>query len=156
MVAFSGKYGLVAGIALCLLSLTACNSGSVSLSAPVDPCGWSRGEEKRVVLLNADTVSMRNLYVFVAYDHMMYSDGLTLQVSVTSPDFLTFTDTVRIAVEAPERNGKMNVSRRLYRSDAVLDRMGEYSFSFRHVQGEPVKGIRAVGIEITDIGNGER
>lgn len=154
---FSGKYGLVAGVALCLLSLTACNSGSISLSTPVDPYGWSHGEDKRVVLSNADTVSLRNIYVFIAYDRMAQQpDELNIEMTVVSPDSLTLTETFRMVLGDAKRSGKMNVSRRLYRSDAVLDRMGEYSFSFRHVQGEPMKGIRAVGIEIIDTGDGER
>lgn len=149
------KYGIVAWVT-CMLPLTGCKESVGSVCDAVNPCGWNTGEEKRVIFLNSDTVSQRELKLFVAYDGSLeYPAELNVEVGVTTPDSLVFTETVPMPFACRHDQG-LNVSSRIYRAGAVLDKEGEYSFSFRHGNSEPVRGVRAVGIEVTNMQHGKR
>lgn len=149
------KYGVVAWVT-CSLTFTGCKESVGSVCAPVNPGGWNAGEEKRVIFLNSDTVSFREIKLFVAYDGSLeYPDELNVEVGITTPDSLVFTERVSVPFSCRRERG-LNVSSRTYRADVVLDKTGEYGFSFRHGNPEPVRGVRAVGIEVTNMQHGKR
>lgn len=154
--AFTGRHNLPAAVALCLLLLAACKNEGVSVGAPVDPRGWNYGEEKTVVYMNTDTISLRQLSVFVVRDAGWKVEELDLEVTVVTPDSLAMTETVPIIRKSSESSRRLNTVSQVYRCDVVFNKIGEYRFALGHHVAEPVRGIRAVGIEIKDMKNGKR
>lgn len=139
-----------------MLSLAGCSSGSDSLSAAVDPCGWRQGEEREFVFRNTDTVSLRELSLFVVSGGRRSGgcDSLALDVTVRTPDSLEYTERVVVPFRPDGDAGVAGC--RVFRSHAVLMQEGEYRFVVGHRAQELVRGLRAVGIEITKTENGER
>ena len=126
-----------------MLSLAGCSSGSDSLSAAVDPCGWRQGEEREL-----------SLFVVSGGRRPGGCDSLALDVTVRTPDSLEYTERVVVPFRPDGDAGVAGC--RVFRSHAVLMQEGEYRFVVGHRAQEPVRGLRAVGIELTKTENGER
>lgn len=141
---------LLSGIAVSLTT-TGCMSAGNSAAAEVDPAGWHRNDVRTVVFPNTDTVSLRNIEVFIVCDETFaYSnDSLVLSVTTTTPDSLRAAETLVIRpadkghVESP---GYREYSFP-YRNDALLSREGDYLFGFSH-DGTVVKGLKAIGVTV--------
>ncbi len=133
---------------------------SESRYSPVDPTGWNGADAVTVCISNTDTLSLRNMDIFVAYDPANTECGeVTFEITVTTPDSLRFTDTLglRLPDSGATAGNAMHTATAAYRHDARLLREGEYIFTIRHTSPQPLRGIRGVGIETSETQrNGER
>lgn len=143
--------------ALSAVSLAGCVSDNPRGVADVDPAGWALGEEVRVTIDNSDTVSLRRLSVFMLHGAEAL-DGRAVELAITTltPDSLTITESMMFYPTTGEKAGagasQLMESVQTYRSDVVLRRQGQYIFDISHRRAQSVKGVRAVGVEITTNG----
>lgn len=142
------------GVLAAAVVAAGCSGPQESVSTAVDPGGWERDGVREMVLLNADTVALREIAVFALTDggSVARCDSLRLEVTVCTPDSLRLTE--RVVLPFGEEYG--SVTRRIFRSHALLSKEGPYRFAVRHTSDRPLRGVRAVGIEITKTDHGER
>ena len=131
-----------------MLLSAGCSGRPESRAVAVNPCGWKSVEEREVSFVNSDTVSLRELSVFAG------CDSLPLEITVHTPDSLLFIERVVLPFGTDAAEG--TVRQRTFRSHGVLRREGTYRFAVSHTSGTPVRGLRAVGIEITETEHGKR
>ncbi|HJE08904.1 MAG: hypothetical protein KBB03_08090 [Tidjanibacter sp.] len=144
-------------MALCCMLLSAgCSGRPESRAVAVNPCGWKSVEEREVSFVNSDTVSLRELSVFAVTGGRCSAgcDSLPLEITVHTPDSLLFIERVVLPFGTDAAEG--TVRQRTFRSHGVLRREGTYRFAVSHTSGTPVRGLRAVGIEITETEHGKR
>lgn len=143
----------------CLELLTGCVGVSNSESVAVNPVGWGRSELKTVVFENRDTLSPRDIVLFVTHenDFSERSGSFTLDITTVTPDSLSYTEQLLFTDAVRQRCGNgYTVSSKIYRSHALLGSVGEYRFTIGHNEIIPLRGVRAVGVEVANIENGER
>lgn len=146
-----------AAVASCCLLLSAgCAGRPESRAVAVNPCGWESGEVREMSFVNSDTVSLREFSVFAVTGgrYAAGCDSLPLEITVHTPDSLLFTERVVLPFGTDAAEG--TVRQRTFRSHGVLRREGTYRFAVGHMSGTPVRGLRAVGIEITETEHGKR
>ena len=125
------------------------DSGAVS----VNPRGWKPNDAKVIKYANTDTLSSRSIKIFMIHESSMRSicDSLPLLVTTLSPDSLEITEPVTFHLCFRDNGiagSEFIECGQTYRSGAILQE-GTYTFSVRHNNPSSVKGIRAVGIEIS-------
>lgn len=151
MNAFSKKIKglkLATGIAFLLLpiAVTGCREDSVNISTPVNPRGWKPDDVKSVIYRNSDTTSLRNIVLFLSCDKNL-KGNIPLEITTVTPDSMRFTEGFMFE-SSDEAGGDFTVKRAEYRNDNLFSREGGYVFRIRQTGSQPIKGIRAVGIEI--------
>lgn len=133
--------------------LCSCGNDPVSISVDVSLAGWQPGERYSLNYYNTDTISGRNISVFIVHRRQL-SPGegfIPLTITTVTPqgkeieEVWTFYPDLRLR----DKTSVWHESRQLYRSDAVLGEAGEYTFTFSLDSGEEVRGIKAVGVEIS-------
>lgn len=125
-----------------------------SIAAEVDAEGWNYEDAAELVYYNTDTLSLRQLSLFVRADGGFAERNapLTFEISTLSPDSLFVSETWTLY---PERGGAEFLSKQYYdyeqpyRCNALLSKKGIYRFRVSHSEAEPIAGIWAVGINIT-------
>ena len=122
-----------------MLLSAGCSGRPESRAVAVNPCGWKSVEEREVSFVNSDTVSLRELSVFAVTGGRCSAgcDSLPLEITVHTPDSLLFIERVVLP----------------FGTDAAE---GTYRFAVSHTSDTPVRGLRAVGIEITETEHGKR
>lgn len=158
MIRFVSKYSArmpAVGVIL-ILCLGGCGKRAVCLSADTDPRGWEAGEDAVVGYENRDTVSLRDLSVFIKHrkDFSKQVDSIVLNVAVISPDSLVFNEAVTVFPTSGGHRG-YSESKHIYRRRVRFPREGTYKFAVSHTAARPIEGVAAVGIEITK-SNGQR
>lgn len=159
MVLRAGMIRKLGVLLFCIMTLIGCMGESNSKTVAVNPVGWERSELKTVVFENRDTVSLRDLVLFVTHknDFLESCDSLLLEITTFTPDSLSYTEQFLFTGDVQQRCGNgYTVSSKRYRSHALLGREGEYRFTIGHNEMTPLCGVRAVGVEVTNIENGER
>lgn len=147
MVLAGQRYISIVAMLFCAALLVGCSDGPVSISASVDPRGWNKDDVKAVVYQNSDTTSMRDIVLFVACDRNMHAD-IPLEITTVTPDSLRFSEQFLFEPSAADDASDFIVKRVIYRANSLFAREGGYVFRIRRLGSEPLKGIRAVGIEI--------
>ena len=116
--------------------------------ASVDGCCWDSAAEIKIE--NIDTLSLRNIAVALRYNSNFRETVLPLNIKVVSPDGRTFNEPFTLHLEGVKRATTISQSVAIpYRLSALLATKGFYTFII-----EPcavVKGVEAVGVEITEI-----
>lgn len=127
--------------------MTSCMAQIDSVVTSVDPSGWYGGQPKSLAYANEDTTSLNTLNLIVRFDSRLTDSRLRMNVSVITPDSLTLTEQVTVAI--PRRRGdvtRSTVAVEPFRAHAQLARRGTYRFEIEPLQ--PIFGVTGVGIKI--------
>ena len=118
-----------------------------SVATSVDPAGWYSGQPKSLAFTNDDTTALNTMSLIVKYDKRLTNNSLRLNVTVITPDSLTLTEEVKVAV--PMRRGDVSratIAVEPFRRHAHLARTGIYRFEIEPTH--PIFGLTGIGIEI--------
>ena len=129
--------------------LVGCLAEIDSVATSVDPTGWFSGQPKTLAFTNADTTALNTMSVIVKYDKRLTDKRLRLNVKVITPDTLTLTVEVEVAV--PMRRGDVSrstIAVEPFRRHAQLHKEGVYHFEIEPSQA--IFGVTGIGIEITN------
>lgn len=129
--------------------LVGCLAEIDSVATSVDPTGWFSGQPKTLAFTNADTTALNTMSVIVKYDKRLTDKRLRLNVKVITPDTLTLTEEVEVAV--PMRRGDVSrstIAVEPFRRHAQLHKEGVYHFEIEPSQA--IFGVTGIGIEITN------
>ncbi len=156
--------------AICSL-MAGCISHHTETVAHVDSRAWSAGQQVSVTLENGDSLSMRNIDILLRFGRDLNTDTLSLNVTVLTPDSVSFTETIAVPVAFEHDGGSrfMEISAP-YRKNAVLSKTGSYIFTFSHNGGTisgtstdtstdtsageitgKIIGISAIGVKTTPV-----
>ena len=146
-------------MATMMFAITGCGTGSgVSISVPIDPTGWDTGSMRVVRFQNSDTLMLRDLKLFVIHDNKIsdYTNELEFGVEMHTPGGKRFNENVKVEIDRSDEKNTMRESSRTYRTGVILSDTGEYRIILKNMSQHPLRGVRAVGIEITESENGKR
>jgi hypothetical protein len=131
-----------------LAVMTACGYDDNAHVADVNPNEWLPGDTVHITVANADTLSVRNLSLFVRYNSQLRQSALNLHVSTTTPDGTRHSEHFSLhgLSLVHDKNGYGEADA-LYRSDVVLAQAGNYKFAF--TPADTVVGVSAIGVLIT-------
>lgn len=134
----------VTAILLSLLA-TGCISQHQSYVANVDAQEWCT--PARIAVPNSDTLSARQLDIFVRYTDEFAADSLTLIITTLTPDTLLLRERVSFRLGRRESPAALAQLQTLhYRDNVVLSRSGVYNFYIR--PAHPYGGVEAIGVNI--------
>ncbi len=110
---------------------------------------WETRQPINVVYENADTLSRRDLAVLVRFRSDFTGERFDFVLETLTPDRRLWSDTLSVLPASVETVSLSYLdTRTVYRPFAVLDRPGEYRFTFMPLT--PVEHVIGVGIEISD------
>lgn len=155
--AVRGVAAVVMALAAAVLLMLTLKSDDYYSAVETDPAGWHYFETIEFDYHNRDTVSLRNIYVFILADenYAERHEPVSLEITTTSPDSLFHTETwtlIPVLPDEPYRNRtkKYCEYEQLYRGDVRLSKEGTYHFAIAHGEPVPKRGIWAVGMKITE------
>lgn len=132
--------------------LVGCLAEIDSAATSVDPAGWYSGQPKTLAFTNADTTALNTMSVIVKYDKRLTDTRLQLNIKVITPDSLTLSEQVEVAV--PMRRGDVSrstIAVEPFRRHAQLHKEGVYHFEIEPSQA--IFGVSGIGIEIKNENN---
>lgn len=140
---YLARLAALAGVAA-ILSATACST-SETVAADLPHGGWSDAATLRYT--NRDTLTRRELKLFLRLDERFREDSLTLRIDIYTPDSLHAVEYHRL-VTAGRRSGTptQTVVELPWRRDALLPHTGDYYFVLTPVR--PLHGAQAVGLRV--------
>ena len=143
---------------LLMFAMSGCGTDSTSMSVPIDPAGWKHGSMRVLRFHNTDTVSLRDITLFVVYDNRAAEaeNCLDMEIEVHSPGGTKFNENVKVAIDRPDEKNIIRQSSTTYRRGVRLIDSGEYRIILKNRNSLPIRGVRAAGIEITESENGKR
>ena len=132
--------------------LVGCLAEIDSVATSVDPTGWYSGQPKALAFANADTTALNTMSVIVKYDKRLIDKRLHLNVKIITPDSLTLTEEVEVAVPMPRGDvSRSAVTVEPFRRHAKLHKEGTYHFEIGPAQA--IFGVTGIGIEIKNENN---
>lgn len=136
--------------ALCLLAIwaAACSGPShTERMVDINPRGWGAGDAVILKYENTDTIGRHALSVVLRCDREFSLNALPLEITVTTPDSVSFTDRIEADMRAGVSANKSGFEAVApYRSSVMFDRQGTYIFAFSPLTRESVTGVTAIGI----------
>ncbi len=122
-----------------------CVASHQSIVEDTDSRGW--WETKSFTVENIDTVTLRDVELFVRYQPQRVDSVLRFAVDVTTPESISIREHVAIYPEIGGR-GRIGVQIALcpYRENVVWDKIGYYSINI--TPASKLIGVEAVGINI--------
>ncbi len=128
-----------------MIGVGGCVASHQSVVVDVKSSGWA--ESVGVEMLNHDTVTLRDITIFVRYSPFEVGDSLRLTLSTTTPDSLSFTERVNIYLDPEiEPRGASRLLEFPFRSGVKWSQEGVYRVEFTPQQ--TIKGVEAIGINI--------
>lgn len=134
-----------------LVALAGTGAGCVtphqSAASDVDPTEWSTPAE--VVFPNTDTLSSRDIMLFLRCNERFEEDTLTVRIATVTPDSLRCVELVPLRISRTRTPAALTFETAIpYRRAVRLERTGDYRFFI--TPNRPVQGVEAVGIHLTD------
>lgn len=124
-----------------------CLSPHQSTAIDVDPVAWSTPAE--LVLTNTDTVTLRDLQLFLRCNDRFAEDSFTVRIVVLTPDSLRFEES--LPVDIPRTDSPAAIAREQivpYRRSVRFARSGDYRL--RITPQRPLRGVEAVGVSVSE------
>ncbi len=143
--------GLLGIAASLILLTTGCTCEVNSVAVEVNPSGWTGGQTVQAIFPNRDTLSVREISVFMLCCGRTGSDSLELFLTTITPDSLSVTETIVLYPSAAVGTTRYRQVTRPYRSNIILGKTGEYHFEFSHEYIPSLEGIKAVGINVKNL-----
>ncbi|MBQ2414019.1 MAG: hypothetical protein II315_03750 [Rikenellaceae bacterium] len=138
-------------MAMAAILLVGCMARIDSVVTSVDPKGWYSGQPKGLIYTNEDTTALNTLSIIVRYDNRLIDSHLRMSVSVITPDSLTMTEEIKIAIPVRrDDSNRATIAIEPFRRHAQLSRVGDYRFELEPSQS--IIGITGIGIEIKNEG----
>lgn len=137
------RRGLEAAFALALLTATGCGASQPATSADVDPASWHDAAE--VALVNTDTLTERDLMLYLRCNDRFGEDTLTVRIAVCTPDSLRYEEPFTLVI--PPTGTPAALAREVavpYRRRVVFRRTGLHRIRITPLR--PVRGVEAAGI----------
>lgn len=148
---------MIVAAAATMTAMTRCSTRCDSIVCPADPGGWRREDTLTMRYLNSDTTSLRDAMLTVTAERDAAMPEMELRISLTAPDSTSAVDRFLFRAATAEPHGRsMTTGIAPYRTDILLGQKGAYTFRIWHENDTPLRGIRAVGIELKDNDNGKR
>lgn len=127
------------------LSLCGCISPHQATATDVNPSRWERTAE--IGFDNTDTLSLRDMYLFVRSNGRFVGDTIPIQIAFITPDSLRFEEQFVLRVPPTQTPAALIGEHEfLYRQRVQLARKGLYRIQI--TPSHPVRGIEAIGINI--------
>lgn len=124
-----------------------CITPHQSAVSDVDPSEWSMPAE--VVFPNTDTLSRREIQLFLRCNARFREDTLTVRIATLTPDSLRCVEWVPLRIPHTRTPAALTFEAAIpYRRAARLERTGDYRFFI--TPNRPVEGVEAVGIHLSD------
>lgn len=123
-----------------------CASPQGAFVTDTNPSSWRKAAT--ITVLNADTLSPRDLRIVIRSNEMFREDTMTLHIAVFAPDSLRYEEPFTLRIPPGHPAAAVGKETEIpYRLNAVLADSGDYRFIFTPARN--VKGIEAVGLRIT-------
>lgn len=114
--------------------------------ADVDPQGWHTDAPATVTVINTDTVALYDIAILVRADNTLGQQTLPIVIRTITPDSIRFEETLNLPLMPPATITEDFYETLIpYRNDAVLDRIGKYTFEIS-TRTDGVRGIWGIGI----------
>lgn len=127
------------------IAAAGCTQTAPSYAVDVDPHGW---QQPAVLMLpNSDTLTLRDVGIFLRCNDRFSEDTLTLRVETISPDSLHVGE--YLCIPFPHETFPAAIAREaaaLYRNRVCFGQTGDYRMILTPTR--PVRGVEAVGIHI--------
>lgn len=137
---------VIFSLLVALLSLSCVSGGYIDMQS-VDAYGWTKPVS--IVYDNVDTHSLCNISVALRYNDYFDSDTLSVVIHTSLPDVHQCREKVLLKLERNYAATAVTASESVpYRNSCSLSQQGNYIFTITPCRA--VKGIEAVGIEITE------
>lgn len=143
---FRRRLFLRSGIAtLAAIALCGCEAPAQLSVADVDPHSWQ--EAATLVIGNRDTLTLRDIDLFVRSTGQFAEDTLSVRIVSLSPDSLRCEERVLLTIPPCTRPAaRLRESTTPYRHRALLPRSGCYRLTI--VPLRPARGIEAIGVRL--------
>ncbi len=116
-----------------------------SSAADVDPAGWREAVE--FCLPNADTLTLRDLFLFVRHDERFTEDTLTVRIALRSPDSLRHEELYPLVIQRHATAAALSSETQIaFRRRVRFGHEGDYYLTITPLR--PARGIRAIGVNI--------
>lgn len=140
-----GKRYLQMLVLAAAVAATGCTQSDPSYAEDVDPHGWQR---PAVLLLpNSDTITLREVKLFLRCNDRFSEDTLTLRVETVTPDSMHVGE--YLCIPFPRQTAPAALARENeapYRTRIRFRQCGDYRMILTPTR--PVRGIEAVGVHI--------
>lgn len=134
---------LVVAILLALV-LGGCASPHQSSAEDVSPLSWEEAVE--FTLPNSDTLTLREVEIYLRGNQRFAEDSLTVRLLLLTPDSLGYAEPFTLVIPHATPSPVAREVTIPYRSRVRFTRLGDYRL--RITPTRPVKGLEAVGINI--------
>lgn len=140
----------IAALIVIIAIAVSCN-GNIninSFASNVDPEQWSRVAV--IQIPNSDTLSRRDLWIYVRHQPHELRDSLNLDIITSTPDNTSIAESVTIHLNPQhnQRRGSTITTEQLYRTNVLWNQRGDYKL---HILPTTLtKGVEAVGIKLID------
>lgn len=131
--------------AIAAIVLHGCGTPAQLSVADVDPHAWQKAAS--LVIENRDTLTLRDIDLFVRSTGQFAEDTLSVRIVSLSPDSLRCEERLLLTIPPRTRTAaRLHESTTPYRSRALLPRSGCYRLTV--VPLRPARGIEAIGVRI--------
>lgn len=131
----------------CDISATLTDSGGrISYATDIDPRMWR--DVAIVEVPNHDTISRRDLQLFVRHQPQQRLDSLSLRIFTIAPDETIIEERFTMPLDntSHRRRNAAHLNEMVIHHDAVLRQKGEYKMYI--FPQTPTKGVEAVGVSL--------
>lgn len=117
-----------------------------SFVTDVNPVAWS--DAAQVVVPNADTLTLRDIGLFLRCNDRFTEDTLTVRIAVITPDSLRHEELFTLSIPRSEAPAPLTREADIpYRRRALFARTGDYRI--RITPSRTVRGVLSAGIDLT-------
>lgn len=141
------RWRAVVAAGLAALLTTGCRTAQ-TVAADLPRVGWSEAATLRYT--NRDTLTPRELKLFLRLNETFREDSLTLRIELFTPDSLHAAEYHRLVTAGRRTTQPVQTVVELpYRRDAVLPAAGDYYFVLTPVRC--IGGVEAVGLRVAEL-----
>ncbi|MFR9558404.1 MAG: hypothetical protein SNH45_05965 [Rikenellaceae bacterium] len=120
-----------------------CIASHQSVVRDINVDNWS--ETTSIMVSNYDTVTVRDLDIFVRYQPTQSPRRFDIRVESIAPDSTSYTDEVTISLDTSTNNRDASrLTIQPYRTRVVWRQKGEYKINITPTT--PTKGVEAIGL----------
>ncbi len=127
------------------VGLGGCIASQSSVVENVNASGWR--ETKEITMMNSDTVTLRDLDIFMRYHPTLSPISFNISIESIAPDSTSCVEEITIYLDtSPDGRGVAKLSSHPYRKDVLWRQVGEYRLLITPTT--TVEGIEAIGVNV--------
>lgn len=139
------------------LMFASCGHRQGPLAADIERSNWEAGKTYSLVYNNEDTLSLREINIFVVHERFFAErvDSLPIMIATQTPDSIIYSEVWNLYPEpaVPGQTAVWHETKAIYRSSVLLSQGGDYTFTFSHMLLEDLNGVVAIGVDIVEESN---